>query len=205
MAKLLTNGTDLTNYTEYPNTFRRQGAFPLDAYSLFKSYNEAQAYASRENGYAYIGQTLVVADGKDVKQYIIVDTKGTLQLAGGGSTKEYNIPETQEIVFSNGVSKIKLNFDLILNVTTPQKLKIEFYNSTEQELTLETTEDYTDLNGEIEIVLQNNKSIITHRYGNQYVFHRENGFSITDTTISKIKINNTNITGTIIVEETFSN
>ena len=33
MAKLLT-GIPI-NLTEYPNSFKRQGAFPLEAYSIF--------------------------------------------------------------------------------------------------------------------------------------------------------------------------
>lgn len=48
-----------TNLTEYPNSFKRQGAFPLEAYSVFTSVTEAEAYA-KSNPLAYVGQVVAV-------------------------------------------------------------------------------------------------------------------------------------------------
>ena len=39
MAKLLTERPK--NLTEYPNSFKRQGAFPLESTSCWYSFNEA--------------------------------------------------------------------------------------------------------------------------------------------------------------------
>ena len=71
------NPTNITNLTEYPNSFKRQGAFPLERYSLFNTYDEAVAYAS-SNPIAYVGQMLVVADESSVTGYIISGTDGAL-------------------------------------------------------------------------------------------------------------------------------
>jgi hypothetical protein len=121
MAKLLdTNSKDLTNFTEYQNTFMRQGAYPLDAYSLFKSYEEAKLYAQGNleqdipaNPAAYVGQTLVVANKDSVKQYIIVDEAGTLQLAGGGTTRKIKVEKNKGITIplKPNTSKINITFD----------------------------------------------------------------------------------------------
>ena len=70
-----------TNLTEYPNSFKRQGAFPLEAYSTFYSSVDMHTYAE-ENPIAYVGQMLVLVEGGVVKAYLIKDTAGTLlQLA----------------------------------------------------------------------------------------------------------------------------
>ena len=53
MAKYL-NGFP-KNLTEYPNSFKRQGAFPLEMYSVFTSLEAAKAYAEDPNSVAYVG------------------------------------------------------------------------------------------------------------------------------------------------------
>ena len=84
-----------TNLTEYPNSFKRQGCFPLEAYSVFyatadkTAFEAAQDYATN-NGIAYVGQTLAVVttNAEDtsvvdsVVFYIIADATGTLQEVG---------------------------------------------------------------------------------------------------------------------------
>lgn len=81
MAKKLTNIP--TNITEYPNSFKRQGAFPLDAYSVFYSYEDASEYA-QGNPIAYVGQILVVVKTDQYGElncslYMIKDEIGTLE------------------------------------------------------------------------------------------------------------------------------
>lgn len=66
------------NLTEYPNSFKRQGAFPLEAYSLFYSLAAAQAYA-KDNPIAYVGQLLGVVENESVTYYKIVDAAGNLK------------------------------------------------------------------------------------------------------------------------------
>jgi hypothetical protein len=91
-----------TNLTEYPNSFKRQGAFPLEAYSVFYSMTDAEAYAS-SNPIAYVGQTLAVVTANtlnasvvdNVTFYIIADPTGTLQevgkaTSGDGKTVKLN-------------------------------------------------------------------------------------------------------------------
>ena len=78
-----------TNLTEYPNSFKRQGAFPLERYSVFyaiaadeekgisasSAYQEALNYA-RNNPIAYVGQVVsvvtVTGDAAAVDVYKIV-------------------------------------------------------------------------------------------------------------------------------------
>lgn len=54
-------GTNLNSFTEYPNTFRRQGAFPLEQFEIFTSLDAAKQYA-KEGLQAYNGQRIVVID-----------------------------------------------------------------------------------------------------------------------------------------------
>lgn len=53
--------TTITNITEYPNSFKRQGAFPLERFSLFDSLSSAEEYATT-NPIAYAGQVINVVD-----------------------------------------------------------------------------------------------------------------------------------------------
>lgn len=76
MAVLLTK--KLNNITEYPNAFKRQGAFPLEADSIYQTLADAQKYA-KEDPIAYVTQLLAVAaeDGT-VVYYVIADEEGNL-------------------------------------------------------------------------------------------------------------------------------
>lgn len=91
------------NLTEYPNSFERQGAFPLDKYSVFTSLTAAEDYAKDAESVAYVGQPLAVVttatkeieleDGEKqtvieyiTKYYLIGDVNGTLiELGTAGS------------------------------------------------------------------------------------------------------------------------
>lgn len=82
----------IKNITEYPNTFKRQGAFPLERYSLFNTLAEAQAYAS-SNPIAYIGQIVTVVTQKDgaadtVKSYVIGKDSQLVEFAQGSSNPD---------------------------------------------------------------------------------------------------------------------
>jgi hypothetical protein len=79
MATLLNNIPN--NITEYPNSFKRQDAFPLERYSVFSTYAEAKDYAENSK-IAYVTQPIGVAYkiGEEIiaDYYIIGDEVGTL-------------------------------------------------------------------------------------------------------------------------------
>jgi hypothetical protein len=53
MAKEFTK-KDFDKISEYPNSFKRQDAFPLDLDSYFNSYEKAKEYA-QNSPLAYVG------------------------------------------------------------------------------------------------------------------------------------------------------
>lgn len=125
MAELLKNIP--TNLTEYPNSFKRQGAFPLEAYSVFYTMEAAEAYAT-SNPISYVGQTLAVVTSHvevieevetsvvdDVTFYIIADAAGTLQEVGKATNGDGNT-----ITLTDGVLSLN-GFDAAPNATLPQK------------------------------------------------------------------------------------
>lgn len=65
------------NITEYPNSFERQGAFPLERYSVFYNYDEAEGYAYSDP-VAYVGQPIAVVD-ESVVYYLIGPDKGLIR------------------------------------------------------------------------------------------------------------------------------
>lgn len=76
------NTSAIKNITEYPNSFKRQGAFPLERYSLFNSYEEARDYA-KNNPIAYIGQIVSVAVAADPVSGTEASTKAYIIGADG--------------------------------------------------------------------------------------------------------------------------
>ena len=120
MAELLKNIP--TNLTEYPNSFKRQGAFPLEAYSVFYTMDAAEAYAA-SNPISYVGQTLAVVTSHvevveevetsiidDVTFYIIADAAGTLQEVGKATNGDGNT-----ITLTDGV----ITNDMLVLLSTP--------------------------------------------------------------------------------------
>ena len=81
MAKIIET---LKNISEYPNSFKRQGAFPLDSKSVFQSYGDAEKYAQDKSAAAtsYVGQIISVVEDGTVNVYKIKDTAGNLELIG---------------------------------------------------------------------------------------------------------------------------
>lgn len=84
------------NITEYPNSFERQGAFPLERYSVFSSITDAREYA-KTSKIAYVTQPIGVAyeqNGKVVADYYIIgDKDGTLIHIGNSS---HNLDEINQ-------------------------------------------------------------------------------------------------------------
>ena len=112
-----------TNLTEYPNSFKRQGAFPLEAYSVFYSKADADAYAAT-NAVSYVGQTLAVVKANaedptkvdDVTLYIIANAAGALQEVGKATSGDGNT-----ITLADNGTLSLAGFDAALDFTLPQK------------------------------------------------------------------------------------
>ena len=69
-----------------PMNIERGNPWPLDASSVWYSYDEMKAYAENAEGVAYVGQILALVDetGNNAEAYIIVDEAGTLKPVGAG-------------------------------------------------------------------------------------------------------------------------
>lgn len=99
------NTSAINNITEYPNSFKRQGAFPLERYSLFNSLEQLQAYID-SNPIAYIGQIVTVAIPADPEHEVAASTKAYIigadqlphELAQGGSVTPAEGGASQEDV-----------------------------------------------------------------------------------------------------------
>lgn len=139
MAELLSKIP--ANLTEYPNSFKRQGCFPLEAYSVFyTSFEEvdgvktsvkqtakaAAEYYAANNGIAYVGQTLAAVetttDGTidSVTFWIIADATGTLQevgkaTSGDGKTIRLNANGKIELVGITGLDPSKTYVPSLVN------------------------------------------------------------------------------------------
>lgn len=92
------------NLTEYPNSFKRQGSFPLEAYSVFSSLEAAETYA-KSNPIAYVGQPLAVT-------LIDVKTEGE-----GDEAKETVIERTYFYVIGNQAGDLLCIGDSSINAT----------------------------------------------------------------------------------------
>lgn len=101
-----------TNLTEYPNSFKRQGSFPLEAYSVFyaihgedgavvtSALDAAKDYA-RNNPISYVGQILAVVDvdaegASSVKVYKIENAAGDLIPVGDTAAADAAVEALQE-------------------------------------------------------------------------------------------------------------
>ena len=102
-----------TNLTEYPNSFKRQGSFPLEAYSVFYAITDAEGaittsaldaakdYA-KNNPVAYVGQILAVVtvtEGiSEVDIYKIENKDGDLLPVGNTEEVEAAIQKLEEYI-----------------------------------------------------------------------------------------------------------
>ena len=83
-----------------PLSMQRTEPAPIDAYSIWYSLAEAQAYAAGTgaNKAAYVGQVITVVDEANSKAtaYVIADTNGTLQEVGAGSAQPMLFVDNEE-------------------------------------------------------------------------------------------------------------
>lgn len=70
-----------------PMNIKRGNPWPLDASSVWYSYDEMKAYAEDLEGVAYVGQVLALVDeaNNTAEAYIIADKAGRLEPIGSGS------------------------------------------------------------------------------------------------------------------------
>ena len=103
-----------TNLTEYPNSFKRQGSFPLEAYSVFyditndegavvtSALDAAKDYA-QNNPIAYVGQIIAVIEDvivgeetvKTATAYVIDNAAGDLKAIGASEAITSGIEELE--------------------------------------------------------------------------------------------------------------
>lgn len=86
-----------TGISEYPNSFVRQGVFPLDKSSLYYSLEDAMEYA-RNGATAHVGQIIVVIDKEaETVEVYKIECDGSLSPIGSGgdsSTNVYSLSKT---------------------------------------------------------------------------------------------------------------
>lgn len=102
-----------TNLTEYPNSFKRQGSFPLEAYSVFYAITDAEGAVTtsaldaakdyaKNNPIAYVGQILAVVtvtDGvSEVDVYKIENANGDLVPVGNTEDVEAAIKALEDYI-----------------------------------------------------------------------------------------------------------
>lgn len=97
--------SNIKNITEYPNTFKRQGAFSLEEFEIFNSLAAAQAYA-KSNPVSYIGQKITVVEKDEegnytVDHYSIDDESGKLTPLGSAVSGD-----DSTIAIANGIAKL---------------------------------------------------------------------------------------------------
>lgn len=112
-----------TNLTEYPNSFKRQTASPLEMYSVFYAKADAENYAAN-NGVAYVGQPIAVVENDTVVLYVIEDAEGTLKEVGTSPVgDEHTIVVAEDGTISlAGVTGLTWKNDENAEVTTYQPL-----------------------------------------------------------------------------------
>lgn len=101
MAILLNNAPN--NITEYPHSLKRQGAFPLEYYSVFQTLASAKEYA-KSSLVAYVGQPIAVTEG-GTSYYVIANTSGDLIKLGDGELNVNEINSRLDILVSNDKNK----------------------------------------------------------------------------------------------------
>lgn len=179
-----------SNLTEYPNSFKRQGAFPLEAYSVFYTMDAAEAYAS-SNPISYVGQTLAVVTANaenpavvdDVTFYIIADSDGTLQEVGKATNGDDNT-----ITLTDGVLSLK-GFDAAPNATLPQKTPV--YVKDEDGNDTEVIDHYELRWVAIDAIVEgdtNTKTIVAAGDGETHVIIEDNYVEETDTHTYKVSL-----------------
>lgn len=116
--------TKLNNITEYPNSFKRQGSFPLERFSIFTSLegtdDTAAKYYAANNPVAYVGQIVVVVEDNTVAAYVISSAAGDLiKLAqtteSGDLAKDINDLRTR---IGNAEARILANEGNISTITS---------------------------------------------------------------------------------------
>ena len=122
------NTSAIKNITEYPNSFKRQGVFPLERYSLFNSYEEARDYV-KNNPIAYIGQIVSVVIAADTEHGIEASTKAYIigadeelhELAQGDSSSGASSDEVEAL--KARCSDLESKIAAASSVTLPPKDK----------------------------------------------------------------------------------
>ena len=103
--------------TEYPNTFKRQAAFPLDQSSKFNTLDEAIEYA-KFSLIAYEGQIISVVENDNIALYM-------LKQSNGADNERYELKSididkvgTWSVCDNANKTKAILDFDIFSPIST---------------------------------------------------------------------------------------
>lgn len=115
---------NIYNITEYANTFLRQGAFPLERFSVFDTLTAAENYAENDQR-AYIGQQLVVVESETStpSSFVISGTGGALirmadtyDLTSASNNITGKLDEHEQVAATSSVyGHVKIGTDLSSN------------------------------------------------------------------------------------------
>ena len=105
----------LKNVTEYPNTFQRQGAFPLEKYSLFSSKSEAETYA-KTNPLSYVGQVISIVEGGAVTVWKIANENGDLAKVDFELGEISKLSDTEEGYDNVGILALAKKIDELIDL-----------------------------------------------------------------------------------------
>lgn len=128
MATLIHQDT-LNNTSDYPNTFVRTNAFPLERYSIFDTLTGAEKYAT-ENPIAYIGQQLVVAPSDTA-------TPSSFIISGGGNL--VRIPDVYDLTSASDSLTADLSDHVSTSATTDTFGHVKLSNN---DILSETSSNY---------------------------------------------------------------
>ena len=197
-----------TNFgiTEYPNTFKRQGSFPLDNSSVFKSLNDATEYAN-SNPIAYEGQIKSVIDNDTINVYILkssddVNTNFKLSNISSNELNNTIIDMTNLIkskiglwtISKNNGTDAYLDFDILYSMEA-DSYEVYYNDELVSERLSLTDEFITDLNH-----FKDDSILITLKFYNNDPDDSNNGFVVTAKPLYKNKVV---ILGDLYLQEIF--
>jgi hypothetical protein len=103
-----------TNLFDLPISIGRQNPVPLDASSIFPSFESAEIYA-KDNTVSYVGQIITVIENNKITNYQIINENGDLSELVNASEIENKINTLSESISNINIDSIN-NIDDIKNI-----------------------------------------------------------------------------------------
>ena len=112
--------------TEYPNTFKRQGSFPLDESSVFSSLAEATEYA-KSSYIAYEGQIISVTENDKINVYVLEKSNDAYTNFKLANISTSNNSESNDLVADiNKLINSKVGIWSITKITNSNEASLDF-------------------------------------------------------------------------------